>query len=148
MQRERGKRAAEQKKNGKWNLGYYENSYLFKKIFTVFCCRYELFSKSNPYLNLNVSHFCCWANDGPPNQSREDVLGEIRACIAALDKLKREIRKPEEKKKELSALVQWDIVSRIFRNNNTSIWSLMSGTNRSRLDRGHGAPVQSLNADW
>lgn len=50
---------------------------------------------SNPYLNLDVSHFCRGANDGPPNQSREDVLREIRACIAALDKLKRQIRKPE-----------------------------------------------------
>lgn len=53
------------------------------------------FLMSNPYLNLDVSHFCRRANDGPPDQSRKDVLREIRACIAALDKLKRKIKQSE-----------------------------------------------------
>lgn len=56
------------------------------------------FLMSNPYLNLDVSHFCRRANDGPPDQSRKDVLREIRACIAALDKLERKIKKSENRR--------------------------------------------------
>lgn len=41
------------------------------------------------------------------------MLGEVGACITALDKLKREIRKPEEfgKEKQSSALAQGEPVS-------------------------------------
>lgn len=42
---------------------------------------------TSPYLDLDVSHFGCGADDGPPNKRREDVLWEVGACIAALDKL-------------------------------------------------------------
>ncbi len=49
------------------------------------------------YLDLNVSHFGCRANDGPPNKRREDVLWEVGACIAAFDKLQRRGRKPEHR---------------------------------------------------
>lgn len=50
------------------------------------------------YLDLNVSNFCCRANDGPPNKCGEDVLWEVGACVAALDKLKeRQTRKPKHR---------------------------------------------------
>lgn len=43
--------------------------------------------RNSLYLDLNVSHFGCRTNDGSPNKCREDVLWEVGACIAALDKL-------------------------------------------------------------
>lgn len=49
------------------------------------------------YLDLNVSHFGRRADDGSPNKRREDVLGEVGACIAALNKLK---KKKGNKKKQ------------------------------------------------
>lgn len=58
------------------------------------------------YLDLNVSHFGRRANDGPPNKRREDVLGEVGACIAALNKLKREEQEKQgvsDKKTHLNA---------------------------------------------
>ena len=42
-----------------------------------------------PYLDLDVPHFGCRANDWPANQCWEDVLWEVGPGIATLDKLKR-----------------------------------------------------------
>ncbi len=39
------------------------------------------------YLDLDVSHFGCGADDRSPHQSRENVLREIRAGISTLHKL-------------------------------------------------------------
>lgn len=40
------------------------------------------------YLNFNVSHFGSGTDDGSPDQSWKNVLGEIRAGISAFDKLR------------------------------------------------------------
>lgn len=41
-----------------------------------------------PYLDLDVAHFGCRANDWPANQRWKDVLWKVGAGIATLDKLK------------------------------------------------------------
>lgn len=51
------------------------------------------------YLDLNVADFGCRANDGPSNKGRENVLWEVGACIATLDKLKRETERKKTKNK-------------------------------------------------
>ena len=40
-----------------------------------------------PYLDLDVPHFGCRANDWPANQCWEDVLWKVGPGIATLDKL-------------------------------------------------------------
>ena len=51
-------------------------------------------TSDRPYLNLDVPHFGCRANDWPANQCWEDVLWKVRPGIATLDKLK---KKKDEK---------------------------------------------------
>lgn len=46
-------------------------------------------STDEPYLNLDVAHFGCRANDWPANQCWKDVLWKVGAGIATLDKLKK-----------------------------------------------------------
>lgn len=50
----------------------------------------EMQKEERIYLNLNVSHFSCGADDWPADQRRENVFWEVGASIAALDKLGRD----------------------------------------------------------